>query len=342
VSGVAAGRRTVGRAGPDPGREVHELWLDSGRMRVAVLDYGATLVEVLVPDRSGTRRNVALRLPDLAAYLAAGDRAYVGSTMGRFARIVPHGRLELDGRRHQLVPNAGPHHIHGGPDGFDARVWDASAGGGADRGRIVLTLTSPDGDQGYPGTLACSAHLELDLRGRLTIRYEATTDRTTLCGLSNHVFWNLAGSGTIDAHLLQLNAAQVLEQVPEGQDVVPTGRVVPAAGTAADLRAARRLQDIALDAFFPLTGGAGWVARLLEPESGRRLVIDSDQSGMAVYTGDGLPGRPRAGICLQPGPWPCAAGLPSSVLRPGQTYRSRTTFALDVVEEARFVEDARP
>jgi aldose 1-epimerase len=331
VTGVEAGARPAAT-------EVTEFWLDNGWMRVGVLSYGATVVEVQVPDRSGVRRNVAVRLPDLAAYLAADDRAYVGSTMGRFARMVPYGVVDLDGQRHQLVPNAGPHHIHGGPDGFDARIWAGSAAGGPGSGHIALSLTSPDGDQGYPGTLACTARFELDLHNRFTIRYEATTDRATLCGFSNHVFWNLAGTGTVDGQVLQLNADRILEQVVKaGAEVVPTGRIVPVAGTGSDFRAPRRLRDVAVDGFFPLTGGPdhGWVARLSDPGSGRRMVVGSDQSGMGVYTGDHLPGRARAGVCLQPGPWPYAAGagFPCPVLRPGQTYRSRTTFTFDVAED---------
>jgi aldose 1-epimerase len=324
--------------------------IDNGRVRVSVLDYGATVVGVQVPDRSGGRADIAVRLPALRDYREASDRAYVGSTMGRFARIVPNGRATIDGRPHVLTPNAGPHHIHGGPDGFDNRVWTALEGAGQGSRRIVLGLTSPDGDQGYPGTLTATATYELDDRDRLTVRYEATADRPTLCGLSTHVFWNLTGYAPgaeaagghpagIGGHVLQLNAARVLES---GADFVPTGQIADVAGTDADLRAPRLLGDLALDRFFPVPAdpvpadpARAWVARLYDPVSGRRLTVGTDQSGMAVYTGDHLPGRKRAGICLQPGPWPYLSGqpgFPSPVLLPGQAYRSTTIFAFDEAE----------
>jgi aldose 1-epimerase len=330
-TGVAAGTRPFGDTGS---QAVSEFWLDNGRVRVGVLDYGATVVEVAVPDRSGARANVALRLPGVDDYLATVDRAYVGSTMGRFARIVPYGRLDLDGIVHQLSTNAGSHHIHGGPDGFDNRIWSASAVGGTSTGRITLRLTSADSDQGYPGTLDCTARFELDDRDRLTIGYEASTDQTTLCGLSNHVFWNLAGSGTVDGHALWLHAGRILEA---DEEFVPTGRIVAVAGTPADFRQARSLGEAPVDAFLPLPADRtpNRVARLYEPGSGRRLTISTDQSGMAIYTGDFLPGRRRAGVCLQPGPWPYvpdADSFPTAVLRPGETYRSRTLFAFDVAD----------
>ncbi|QQZ18261.1 MULTISPECIES: aldose epimerase family protein [Rhodococcus] len=304
-----------------------EFTLDNNRVRVAVWNYGATLVSVVVPDLAGARRNVVIRLPDLAAYEAAENRAYVGSTMGRFARIVAGGRLVIDGREYELARNAGPHHIHGGPEGFDARVWDGHADSGEKSGRVVLTLVSPDGDQGYPGELIATTTYELDIHNRLTIEFTATTDAPTLCGLSNHAFWNLGSEPRIDGHELQLHARRVLAGYT---DFVPSGRTVPVDDTELDFSYPHVLQRVRIDAFLALDSGHP-VAKLHDPESGRLLVVDTDQPGMAVYTGDFLPVRPRAGICLQPCAWPDApnhAGFPSAVLRPGETYRSRTTFEL--------------
>lgn len=327
MSGVEAAARPAGKTGA--GQEITELSLDNGWMRVAVLTYGATVVAVEMPDRTGARRNVVVRLPDLAAYEAVEGRAYVGSTIGRFARIVPDGELDLDGRRHRLALNEGGHHIHGGPEGFDARVWNGDATGGEESGRIALSLRSPDGDQGYPGNLSCTAVFELDPRNRLTVTFEATTDRPTLCGLSNHVFWNLAGADTIDGQSLRLNSTRVVES---GPDFVPTGETVSVAGTHLDFGAPSPLRGVAVDKFFAVPPES-WSARLSDPGSGRRLEVGTDQSGMAVYTGEILP-TARAGICLQPGPWPYTArrtSFPSAVLRPGETYRSQTTFSLEVL-----------
>ncbi|WP_051950781.1 aldose epimerase family protein [Actinacidiphila yeochonensis] len=314
----------MGRAGLGQGRTVHEHGLDNGRLRVAVWEYGATLVEVSVPD--GARRaNLVVRLPDLAAYERKTDRAYVGSTMGRYARIVSSGTARIGGRPHRLARNAGEHHIHGGPDGFDARVWDGRAEDGPDSGRIAMCLHSPHGDQGYPGNLRCTATFELHTDDRLVVRYEAVTDRTTLCGPTLHAFWNLTGGREpVDRHLLRLNADALVEA---GEEFVPTGRVLPVDGTPYDLRAERTLGAAALDGCVAVAPGP-WTATLRVPGGARGLRLATDQPGLAVYTGDHLP-QPRAGVCLQPGPWPDAphhTAFPSAELAPGAVYRSETTY----------------
>jgi aldose 1-epimerase len=321
----------------DIGADVTEIELDNGWITVTIWSYGSTLISVEVPDRAGRRHNIVVRLPDLAAYQESRERAYVGSTMGRFARIVSHGLLRLDGREYRLARNAGEHHIHGGPEGFDARNWRARLEQGPGYAQAVLSLRSPDGDQGYPGTLTATATYRLDHRHRLTIGYEAVTDAPTLCGLGPHAFWNPGTAATIDDLELWLSAPYVLEV---GSDFVPTGRVLPTAGTLLDFTVPRRLGDVRIDDCVvrmtaPPPGPAGFasaeVARLRAPECGREVVIRSDQSATALYTGDLLPGQPRAGLCLQPGPWPDAPnrpGFPSAVLRPGSVHRSRTTFDL--------------
>ncbi|MFE4857461.1 aldose epimerase family protein [Streptomyces sp. NPDC056670] len=326
---VSAWSRVVGRtaAGRRPPRAVHEHGLDNGRMRVAVWTYGATLVEVSVPGAAGGRTNLVVRLPALRHYEERTGRAYVGSTMGRFARILTYGHTEIAGRRHRLALNEGPHHIHGGPEGFDARVWDGSAVGGWGHGRIVLSLTSPDGDQGYPGTLHCTATFELHSDDRLVVRYEAVTDRPTLCGLTLHAFWNLVGDGRVDDHLLAVDAAAVVEA---GSDFVPTGRLVPSATTALRTSAHRPLGDTRLDLCVLLGAEPTAPAAVLRhPASGRTLRLHTDQPGLALYTGDHLP-APRAGLCLQPGPLPDAPNqpaFPSALLLPGRTYRHVATYA---------------
>lgn len=327
MTGVTARERVVG-TGSD-GRTVTEIVLDNGRVRAAVCSYGATLWSVRVPDVSGIRRELVLGMPSLADYEAVTERAYVGSTMGRFARIVSDGHLVIDGREHQLARNAGPHHIHGGSEGFDARTWSAHPETAPGRARAVLTLRSPDGDQGYPGALDVSAVFELDDRDRLTVTYTATTDAPTLCGLSTHVFWNLGTAPTIDGHRLRLVPDR---QLVADEAFVPTGEMI----TLRPQKAGMGLRDVRIDAcLVDATRKPESVdtelARLSDPIGGIGLAVRSDQSAMAVYTGDHLPGQPRAGMCLQPGPWPDAPNrpdFPSAVLRPGETYSSRTTFAL--------------
>jgi aldose 1-epimerase len=318
-------------------RDVTEIVMDNGRIAVTIWSYGATLVSVEVPDRFGRRRNVVVRRPDLTAYKDPRDRVYMGSTLGRFARIVSNGRLSLDGRDHYLARNAGEDHIHGGPEGFDARNWQTWVEKGPGNVRAVLLLRSPDGDQGYPGTLTTRVTYELNARHCLTVRYEAITDAPTLYGLSPHIFWNPGEAPTIDDLELQLSTRYVLDA---NEDFVPTGRVLPVRHTPLDFTEPRRLGAVKIDDCFvasavpPPAGTASAVAEVAtirDRESGRRIVVRTDQTATAAYTGDLLPGRPRAGLCLQPGPWPDAPNqpsFPSAILRPGRVHRSRTTFSL--------------
>jgi aldose 1-epimerase len=330
---VRAWSRPVGHTADEPqGRAVHEYGLDSGRMRVAVWDYGATLVEVSVAD-GGSRTNLVVRLPDLKAYEQRAGRAYVGSTMGRYARIVARGRAPVADRVHQLALNEGSHHIHGGPRGFDARVWDGDAVGGPDAGRITLSLRSPDGDQGYPGRLHCTATFELHTDDRLVVRYAATTDRPTLCGLTLHAFWNLSGGGTADGHTLEVDADAVLET---DAHFLPTGRLLPVSRCGLDPHEPRTLGSTALDHCLALRPGGGTAAVLRDPAGGRTLRLETNQPGLAVYSGDHLP-RPRAGLCLQPTAWPDAPNhpaFPSAVLLPGRTYTHVTTYAFGLPRPA--------
>lgn len=337
MTGVRAWRRRIGYSGAEPGREVHEYGLDNGRTRIAVWDYGATLVDVVTAGDDGVPVALLVRLPGLAAYEQQAGRMYIGSTMGRYARIVANGTAPIDGRVHRLARNEGAHHIHGGPRGFDARVWSGTAEDGAGTGRIVLTLRSLHGDQGYPGEMHVTATFELTVGDQMVVTYEAVTDQPTLCGLTLHAFWNLAGTGPVDGHLLELGAGSLIEA---DEDFVPSGRLLPVDGTCWDFRTPRVLGATVFDHCLALRAATPSAANAAgEPESrticlrdnvsGRTLLLSTDQPAVAVYTGDYLP-TPRAGICLQPGPWPDAPNhpsFPSAVLRPGETYRSRTTYA---------------
>jgi aldose 1-epimerase len=311
----------VGSTAAGDAVEAYTMTSDAG-VAVTVWTYGATLVEVLVPDESGRRDNVVRRLPDLAAYESRALNPYVGSTVGRYCRGVRDATFELDGKRHHLARNDGRHHVHGGPDGFDRRVWQARAEPGADESAVVLTLVSPDGDQGYPGTVTVEVAYRLRHDGRLTFDYAATTDRPTILGLTNHAFWNLAGTGVIDDHRLAVNAAVL---VPFDDELTPLpGGPVPVA--ALDYRSARPIGGARLDNLFVLDDPA-WAATLADPHSGRHMRVVTDQPGIGIYSGDFFP-QPRAGICLEAGAWPDAPNRPDFPpvrLDPGQTYHHRTT-----------------
>ncbi|CAN98383.1 Aldose 1-epimerase [Sorangium cellulosum So ce56] len=316
---------TAGHAGQGPTRvDAYSLDTEKG-LAVTVWTYGATLVELLVPDRDGRVDNVVVRLPDLESYEDRSKNPYIGSTLGRFARAVAGGRFELDGVEHQLDRNYGRHHFHGGSIGFDRFVWSADAERRQGELALRLRLERPDGDQGYPGALSAEVTYRVDGDGRLTLDYRATTTASTIVAFTNHAFWNLAGSGTIDDHRLALNAARVLAC---DEELIPRGPPAGVAGTRLDYRAPRQIGDARIDDCFVLDDPT-WAAELFEPSTGRRMRVVTDQPGLAVYSGDGLAG-PRAGLCLQTGAFPDApnrADFPSARLDPGMTHRHSTTHA---------------
>ncbi len=290
-------------------------------LQVDVLDRGATLLDV----RLGTERHPvgsgARADSDLSLHR---ERSYLGVTMGRYARIISGGTGLLDGRRVEVVRNAGRHHIHGGSTGFDQHQWRARTGTSDTAAWVELALTSDHGDQGYPGELSCRVRFEMDAsHDRLAVAYEAATDRPTWCGLALHTFWNLGNGPVIDDQELSIDAGSVLEADDE---FVPTGRIVPVGGTRFDLRTLGPLDERLIDHCF--VGPGTLRARLHSPATGWTLTVDTDQTCLAVYTGDHL-AVPRSGLCIQPGPWPDAPNqprFPSIELRPGEHYRSLSTF----------------
>ncbi|MGY0236063.1 aldose epimerase family protein [Longispora urticae] len=319
-------RHSVGRILDEP---VDAYVLDSGRgMRIVVWTYGATLVEVRVTDRTGRMANVVGRLDDLPAYLA--NTGYVGATVGRYCRSVRDATFALDGTPHLLDRNAGRHHIHGGGHGFDRRVWRAETEQGKEHAAVHLYLVSPDGDQGYPGTLSVRSSYLIDVRNRLTMEYEATTTASTIVGLTNHAYWNLSGGGVVDRHELALNAGRYLGFDAE---LLPTAEPPrPVRGTPLDFTRARVLGRQPVDNFFVLDG-TDWAADLSDPESGRRMLVRTDAPGLGVYTADSY-AAPRSGICLETGAWPDAPNrpdFPSVRLDPGSVHRSSTTHEFRVL-----------
>ncbi|MFJ4963930.1 aldose epimerase family protein [Streptomyces sp. NPDC088729] len=295
-------------------------------LAVTVWTYGAALVEVLAPDRAGRRANVVARLPDLAAYQDRARNPYVGATVGRYCRGISDGRFRLDGAEYRLDRNDGPHHMHGGTWGTDRSVWEAE--GDRDGGGAVLRmrLTSPDGDQGYPGELRAEAVYRVGPDRRLTIEYRATTSAPTIVGFTNHAFWNLAGSGTVDGHRLRLGARHA---VAFDARLMPlAGAPVPVDGTALDFTRPRPLDHVALDNCY-LLEGEGWAATLSDGRTGRVMRVYTDQPAVGVYSADHWAQRPRAGLCLETGPLPDAPNrpdYPSCRLDPGDRYRARTEY----------------
>lgn len=323
-------------------RPVEGFTLSNGTgLSATVTAYGARLLRLVAPDRDGVPADVALGFDGLEDYRASD--AYFGATCGRYGNRIGGAAFMLDGVRHALAVNEAPNQLHGGPDGFDRRLWDATVE--AAENAVTFRLLSPDGDQGFPGTLHASARYALGEDGTLDIRMMAETDRPTVVNLVHHSYWNLGGhaSGDVRDHRLTVHGGFV---TPVDGTLIPTGAVEPVAGTPFDLRGGPRLGDaldavggIGFDHNWCLDGPAGdlrSVARLEHPPSGRWLELSSDQPGLQVYTGGylservvgkgGQPYRRFAGVALETQRFPNTPNIghfPSARLDPGELYDHR-------------------
>ncbi|MET7524280.1 aldose epimerase family protein [Streptomyces sp. NPDC005248] len=312
------------------GTAVHRWTLERAGTRVRVLTYGGIVQSVEVPGRDGVRAQVALGLPDLAAYEKPSG-PYFGALVGRYANRIARGAFVLDGQSHRVTRNEGRNHVHGGDRGFDRRVWEARelADG------LELSLVAEDGEEGFPGRLAVSAAYTLDEDGALRIAYRATTDAPTVLNLTNHTYWNLAGadSGSAVGHTLRIAAGRI---TPTDAESLPTGEFLPVDGTRYDFRETRTVgggydHNFVLDA-----ADDGPVAELCDPVSGRVLTVTTTEPGLQLYTADHFDGRPYGpcdGIALETQHFPDSPNrpeFPSTVLRPGEEYVSTTVYGFSV------------
>jgi galactose mutarotase-like enzyme len=326
---------------PD-GRDVRLLTIGSAPGAVVeVLTLGAAVHRLHVAGGDGVRRNVVLGHPDVEERLAS--TYYLGATIGRYANRIAHGSFPLGGRTVQVATNDRGHSLHGGPGGFDTRLWDVVEHS-ADE--VVLATTSPDGDQGFPGRVR--AEVAYRVRGStIGVTMQATTDATTVVNLTNHTYFHLGGegTGTVDHHLLLVEADSY---TPVDGTGIPLGEHEPVAGTAFDLRRPRRIGDAlrsdhaqvvatqGLDHNYVVRGeGLRRAALLTAPATATSLEVWSDQPGLQVYTGNFLDGSRRGtsgatyrrhdGIALETQLFPDSPNRPawpSPVLEPGETYRS--------------------
>jgi aldose 1-epimerase len=334
------------------GRAVAAVTLANSRgMSATLISLGAAIQTVVVPDREGRMADVALGHAEVEAYVAQPQ--YVGATCGRVANRIARGRFTLDGIDYQVPPNNGANALHGGPGGFDKLLWDVAEVG---RDFVLFRLVSPDGDQGFPGTVEATARYSLGESNTLQVEYRATTDLPTLVSLTNHAYWNLAGEGapeTAMGHLLTIPADHYL---PTDPGAIPTGEFRPVAGTPFDFRTpmavGARVRDAA-DAQIRIGRGYdhNWVvardiaaeprllARVEEPGCGRVLELLSNQPGLQFYSGNFLDGtsvgksgrlyRQGDAIVLEPQMFPDTPNRPefgSVRLDPGETYRNLIQF----------------
>ncbi|MFM1769244.1 MAG: hypothetical protein RJA22_1773 [Verrucomicrobiota bacterium] len=310
-----------------------------------VSEYGALLTELWVPDRKGNLGNVVLGFDNLAQYVKG--HPFFGATTGRVANRIAKGRFTLDGREYTLAVNNGPNHLHGGLKGFDKRHWTCTTRVVTNGAAVaVFTYTSPDGEEGYPGTLKVKVTYTLTDDNELRLDYEAVTDKATPVNLTNHSYFNLAGSGTILAHVLQLHADRY---TAADATLIPTGELAPVRGTGLDFTQptpiGARIQEYfpfakGYDHNFVINGGGGKLApcaRVEEPQSGRVMEISTTEPGVQLYCGNHLDGSltgvggvryaQHTGFCLETQHFPDSINhpqFPNTVLRPGQVFTSTT------------------
>jgi aldose 1-epimerase len=324
-------------------------------LAIRVITYGGIIVSLRTPDRAGRLGDIVLGFDTLDGYLS--DSPYFGAIVGRYANRIAAGRFTLDGTTYQLATNDGKHHLHGGVRGFDKVVWRAAPLDGPHGTGVVLTHTSLDGDEGYPGTITARVTYILTDHDELVVHYYAATDRPTHVNLSQHTYFNLAGAGTRDVldHELTIKA---LHYTPVDGTLIPTGELAPVDGTPFDFRRPTSLGARIDQANEQLRNGRGYdhnyvldrdgagltyAARVREPSTGRVVEVYTTEPGLQLYSGNllgqddggfrGKSGRmygARCGFTLETQHFPDSPNqphFPSTVLRPGGEYRSHTVFA---------------
>jgi aldose 1-epimerase len=325
-------------------------------MRVAVTDFGGIITQIHVPDRDGRFGDVVLGFDSISPYLQSRD--YFGALIGRYANRIAQGRFTLDGAVVQLAANNGTNHLHGGAIGFDRRLWHAAPFTDADTVGLVLTLHSPPGEEGYPGSVWVTVRYALHDDNAFVVQYHAYCDRATPVNLTQHSYFNLGTTDTILGHVLMLRAATI---TPVDAGLIPTGALMAVAGTPFDFGTPRAIGERIAEPVDQLRFAGGYdhnfvldkdvpgaltlAARLFDPQSGRVLELLTTAPGLQFYSGNFLDGSllgkgrthgRRSGLCLEPQHFPDSPnnpGFPDTILRPGMVYRSFSVYRFLVSRE---------
>ncbi|KAI5736249.1 hypothetical protein M8J76_001442 [Diaphorina citri] len=324
---------------------------NSQRMSVQVIDYGATITTIKVPDKRGNVDDVVLGFDDMRGYLSSNN-PYFGSTVGRVANRIAGGKFTIDKENFTISQNVDVNHLHGGFKGFDKVIWSTYV----DKDKVVMSHMSPDGDEGYPGAVIATTTFQLTSDNRLFITMEAVSTKPTPINLTNHSYFNLAGHGMGSEgafnQIVNINADYITEM---DENLIVTGELTPVANTAYDLRtpkflgsALKELTEPGFDFNYCLnkslleSSGFTFAARALDPESGRYMEVHTDQPGIQFYTGNYIPemsGKKGAtytkhcAYCFETQNFPNAVNIstfPNSILRPGEKYKHVVSYSFGV------------
>ena len=336
--------------GSTDGGDVTEYTLENENgMRVSIINYGGIITSIYAPDKNGELGDVVIGFDSLAGY--EGDNPYFGALIGRYGNRIAKGQFTIDGETYRLPTNDGPNSLHGGDTGFNHVLWNAEPVEEDDRVGVRLSGTSPDGDMGYPGNLEFTVNYWLDNDNALTLEYEATTDKATPVNLTNHTYFNLAGSGDILSHEMMIDADAI---TPVDATLIPTGDLQEVEGTAFDFTEATPIGERINAAEEQLKLGGGYdhnyvlnnsgpglheAAMVYDPASGRTLEVETTEPGIQFYSGNFLDGslngkgggpvEYRTGFCLETQHFPDSPNqedFPSTILQPGETYESTTVY----------------
>ena len=318
-------------------------------MEVTITNYGGAITAIKVPDRKGEFGDVVLGFNTLAEYLK--NPRYFGAIIGRHANRIARGEFSLSGKTYRLTQNNGPNHLHGGNKGFDKVVWDAQEETGQAEAQLRLNYESADGEEGYPGNLSAAVTYKLLSTNELRIDYRATTDQDTIVNLTNHSYFNLAGSDTILTHELMINADRF---TPVAEDLIPTGEIREVRDSPMDFTRSVSIGATITEKYDQLNFTGGYdhnfvltksdeslrlAARVYEAMSGRILEVLTTQPAIQFYSGNFLDGsvagkggtvyKKYAGFCLEPQHYPDSPNhpaFPTTVLKPGEEYSQTSVF----------------
>jgi aldose 1-epimerase len=337
---------------PD-GHEVSLYTLtNAGGMEVKITNYGGTITSIKVPDRNKQFADVVLGFDSVEGYTQPKNTAYFGALIGRYGNRLAKGTFQLDGKLFHVPTNDGPNSLHGGPDGFNKKIWDAKIIQTTNGPALSLHYLSVDGEEGFPGNLNVTVVYSIDKKNGLHIDYMATTDKHTVLNLTNHSYFNLAGAGngSVLHTLLTIDADNY---TPVDSTLIPNGKIEPVAGTPFDFRHATEIGSRINKDDEQLKLGHGYdhnfvlnrkgdlsvvAAKVEDPDSGRVLEVYTDQPGVQFYTGNFLDGsmtgiggvyNPRTSVCLETQHYPDSPNhpnFPTTELKPGETFHSTTIF----------------